>query len=863
MAVVFRDTLDVETLSIPSGDSQLESLWVSLRSTKSIIIGVIYRPPRAPVAPALDDLQTQIVHAASTSRPVYVLGDTNFDILKPSRPDVRNYLQMVNELEMKQLVTSQTRPTSGTLIDHILVRSTDDATTVRLEPCSWTDHDLLIAETPLVRERRRPPEVTIRSTRELVPDALCLDLLMSDWSTVYNSTDPDHKWKAWLTVWSPVIDMHMPLKTIKLRRPPAPWLTDDDDLRTLMRERDLADDERRAQPADEQATQRYRLLRNQVKSAQLRAKSAFFLASYRRSRRTTWADIRRHLISPAAAAAATPQAPRDPGWADRLNEHFATVGPRVAAVLEEVQREMAPLPPRPARVVSDAFRVRPVTLPELSSAIQRMSASRASGSDGVTIGMVRMTFPVIGPHLLDVINASLVSGKVPSDWKMANVIASHKSGSTDDPSNYRPLSLLSVVGKIAESIVCAQLMSYLLSNSILVESQHGFRPGRSTESAMLDAVSYLMDGLDKGLVGCLTTADTSKAFDSVQHPRLLEKLGWYSIDTHWFEDWLSDRRQVVRGGATVRPLTHGVIQGSLLGPILFLIYTNDLTSYLDSKVVMYADDVQFLHLGPPKEITALKAQVETTLQLANNWFVHNFLKINPTKTELLVIKTQRRQLNTEINVRFGDASIRPSTKAKILGVTVDPGLSFDSHVSTIIRRCYGTLGGLAKSAKGLPKGVKKLIVEMLIFPHIRYCMSVWSGCGKVQRHRLQKVINHCAQVVMGVRRSAHVTPLLQELGWQNIDELVKESDCSTLHYLLNNSHAPQCLTESFQRRSSLCNRETRATANTELQIPRTRTEHARNYFTCRSVRLWNTIPLEIRSARKSSACRRLYRKANN
>ena len=380
---------------------------------------------------------------------------------------------------------------------------------------------------------------------------------------------------------------------------------------------------------------------------------------------------------------------------------------------------------------------------------------------------------------------------------------------------------------------------------------------------MLDAVSYLMDGLDEGLVGCLTTADTSKAFDSVQHPRLLEKLGWYSIDTHWFEDWLSGRQQVVRGGATVRPLTHGVIQGSLLGPILFLIYTNDLASYLDSKIVMYADDVQFLHLGPPTEITALKSQVETTLELASNWFVHNFLKINPTKTELLVIKSQRRQLNRDINVRFGDANIRPSAKAKILGVIVDTGLSFELHVSTVIRRCYSTLGGLAKSAKGLPKEVKKLIVEMLIFPHIRYCMSVWSGCGKVQRQRLQKVINHCAQVVMGVRRSAHVTPLLQELGWRNIDELVAESDCGTLHYLLNDPHAPQCLTERFQYRSSVSSRETRATANTELEIPRMQTEHARHYFTCRSVGLWNTIPLEVRGARTSSACRKLYRKANN
>ena len=106
-----------------------------------------------------------------------------------------------------------------------------------------------------------------------------------------------------------------------------------------------------------------------MKSTQLKAKSVFFLASYRRSRRTTWTDIRRHLISPAAAAAATPQAPRDPGWADRLNEHLGAVGSLVASVLEEVQREIAPLPPRPARVMGDAFRVRPATLPELSSAI--------------------------------------------------------------------------------------------------------------------------------------------------------------------------------------------------------------------------------------------------------------------------------------------------------------------------------------------------------------------------------------------------------------------------------------------------------------------------------------------------------------
>ncbi|KAF0304402.1 Retrovirus-related Pol polyprotein from type-1 retrotransposable element R2 [Amphibalanus amphitrite] len=148
-----------------------------------------------------------------------------------------------------------------------------------VEPCSWSDHDLVIAETTLQRERRRPVEVTIRSTRDLVSDALCLDLLVSDWSAVYGSADPADKWRAWLAVWSPVIDRHMPEKTIRPRHAPAPWLTDSDDLRALMRERDLADGERRERPADELASQRYRLCRNRVKSAQLHAKSAFFLSA--------------------------------------------------------------------------------------------------------------------------------------------------------------------------------------------------------------------------------------------------------------------------------------------------------------------------------------------------------------------------------------------------------------------------------------------------------------------------------------------------------------------------------------------------------------------------------------------------------
>ena len=472
-----------------------------------------------------------------------------------------------------------------------------------------------------------------------------------------------------------------------------------------------------------------------------------------------------------------------------------------------------------------------------------------------------MTFPVIGPHLLNVINASLVSGVLPDEWKRATVVPIHKSGDADDPSNYRPVSVLPVVEKLAESVVCSQLVQYLMAHDVICDAQHGFRPGRSTESAMLDAVGYLIDALDHGLIGCLTTADTSKAFDSVQHPRLLEKLGWYGIQSHWFQAWLSDRVQSVRGGSTILPITHGVVQGSLLGPILFLIFTNDLVSHVqDSKVVMYADDVQFLHKCLPQNVSDLRARVEHTMNTAQGWYIENTLKINPSKTDVVLIKSrQRRAATADFCMHFGDAMVQPSPKAKVLGIVVDEGLTFESHVSAVVRRCYAVLGGLCKFTHRLPQQVKQMIVEALVFPHIVYCLTVWSGCGVTQRRRIQKMINHCAQVVKGTRRSAHVTPLLRDLKWPSLETLICERDLGMMHSILRDLRAPSSLCERVSYRSDVSARESRATHANLLELPRVRTEHARRFFQYRASEWWNAAPESVKSARTAYGCRRKAR----
>ena len=522
----------------------------------------------------------------------------------------------------------------------------------------------------------------------------------------------------------------------------------------------------------------FRISRNAVKTAQHRACSDYFLSSYRHSKSTTWKDIRRFLVS-SSKPQSSPHSPQShqPGWMDRLNRYFADVGSTVAEDLAAADTGET-LGPRPPRVISGAFSPRPATLPELSAALQRMSSSKSSGADGITIAMLRTTFPVVGPHLLHVINNCIVHSDLPSPWRAATVVPLHKSGNMGDPSNYRPISVLPVVAKLCERVVCSQLMDYLTVNHIICPQQYGFRPGLSTEAALLDAVGYITDNIDGGRVTSLVTADTSKAFDSVEHGRLLEKLGWYGIDDRWFRAWLSDRTQSVRGGTGAGlPVTHGIVQGSILGPVLFLVFTNDLSQHIPhGKLIMYADDAQFIDADSTGNLPELKRRVEECLSVALRWFTQNRLKVNPTKTDMLVLKSSRQSVNPNFAVRFGSSEITPVQSVKILGVHIDSCLTWEHHVAVITRCCYCILIGLARMQRRVPRETKRQLVEALVFPHLQYCMCVWGICTVTQKRRLQRCINFGARLVTGLGYRERISGALSELGWRPIQDMVAERD---------------------------------------------------------------------------------------
>ena len=326
--------------------------------------------------------------------------------------------------------------------------------------------------------------------------------------------------------------------------------------------------------------------------------------------------------------------------ADDFNCVFASVGERIATELREAGGEGEALSPRPPRVTSAGLVLQPVTLPNLSESLRELSSSRAVGMDGIPLFAIRNCFAVIAPHLLHLINVSIVTRVFPSAWKMASVVPIHKSGPRDSASNFRPISILPALSKLCEKVVCTQLSVFLAKHDLFSPSQYAYRSCHSTEDAVMDAVEWMTRRVDAGHIVSVTSIDLSKAFDSVDHGVLLMKLQWHGVDPGWFQSYLDGRRQVVRGGSLSLSLSHGVPQGSLVGPILFSIFTNDLPSHVPhGHIVSYADDTQLFDSSHPDDLSLLKSRQEQTILAVQSFFTANSLKMNPTKTSLLLVGT--------------------------------------------------------------------------------------------------------------------------------------------------------------------------------------------------------------------------------
>ena len=363
---------------------------------------------------------------------------------------------------------------------------------------------------------------------------------------------------------------------------------------------------------------------------------------------------------------------------------------------------------------------------------------------------------------------------------------------------------------------------------------------------MVDVVSNIAANRDEGRVTCVASCDLSKAFDAVDRETLFAKLEWYGIADHWFRDYFKDRTQSVRGSSSLENVDFGVVQGSTVGPMLFNLFTNDLSSHLSGgcKVVSYADDSVLLHSAPPTVdgLLQLRQNVEGDLETLSQWFRSNGLKVNPNKTDMTLVGTPSAvKKAANFRLTFEGITLEPADHIKILGVILDQNLSMEKQTARVVQRGYGTLITLKKLRGTLPPSTMETLVRSLVMPHVTYCLPAWAPPTQNLQIRVNKMLNFAIRVVTRKRKSDHVSAARKQLGWMTFHDFIKYRDCALVHRLVHSTEAPENLRSLVCSRADISGRTTRATVDGKLHIQRCRLQATHKTVPVRAFKTWNSL----------------------
>ena len=849
VAIITKADIASTALKLPDSQcpgSQLESQWalIKLERNRQLIVCSLYRPPRyteAALRADFSDLENQLqrVLIDYPTVPLVICGDLNCDLLKDPGNHVRQHLGVfLSDYSLEQLVTVPTF-TSGSLLDVCVVKDRAIVCNCSVTHCDFSPHKFISVSIDLPKQRKKPTVISSRSLNRIDLNALNSDLLLVDWEDVFSSVTVSDQWDAFLARFMPVIDSHAPIKNLTIRNPTAPPVSDVT--------RDLMSQRRAALRRSGRESVEYKELNRTVRSALRRDRRRELQREINeRGPTKVWQSIRAVVAGKKDGQKTQPDMS-----ADDLNSFFVSVGPRVAAEIQ-AQGVPADVSVRLPRVGACSYKLSVVSLEELGHTVFSMRNSSACGADGVCVRMLKAGFPAIGDVIQHIVNTSITQADIPDPWKHSIIHPIYKTGNPSDPSNFRPISLVPVIMKVVERVIHRQLYHYLSHNHLLAPSQHGFRPRHSTETALLSVTDRILNATDRGEISMLCLIDLSKCFDVIDHELLIKKLEMHGIETSWFAAYLQGHTQSVslndgsRRGVLSQPLpnTMGVFQGSALGPLLFTVFSNDLSLYAgDASVFQYADDTQVLVSGPRGDLRGLIARMEASLSSLNNWFNAHALKVNANKTQLMTFGSRQNLRNLpEYKVMFSDAALQPCAQVGNLGVVFDSALTWEAHVSELSRRCVGLLIGLSHVRHYLPDGVLRTIVSALVVSRVRYCLTVYGNGSQKNFDRLQKIMNFAARVIFGRRKFDHVSDLRDLLGWMTPRAMAEYQTLVTAHKVIQRRE-PEGLASLF-----VTNRDTRARSTRQdymYHIPRPRLETGKRRFGYRAPVLLNDLAADV------------------
>jgi len=486
--------------------------------------------------------------------------------------------------------------------------------------------------------------------------------------------------------------------------------------------------------------------------------------------------------------------------------------------------------------------------------LDKLNVNKATGPDNISARVLKECSEEISAILEVIFNKSLEQSSVPDDWKQANVVPIFKKGEKYNPANYRPVSLTCICSKLLEHILVSNIMRHLMEYNILVDAQHGFRSKRSCDTQLVQFIHDLTQNMDsafnkKHKQTDVIIMDFAKAFDKVPHRRLIDKLEYYGIrgyTSKWIASWLNGRTQkVVLDGiiSNSTDVISGVPQGSVLGPILFLIFINDLPEGITSSVRLFADDcVLYRNIRSMRDCQTLQDDIDLLAVWESNWL----MEFNVGKCNSMMISRQHPDRLFNFNYHLHGQTLESVTSAKYLGVTITSNLDWGLHTKNICSKATQTLGFIRRNLALAPRATKGLAYQTLVRPKLEYASPVWSPHQQKDIHKIEMVQRTAARwTCRRWRNTSHVGEMLSELEWPTLEH---RRDISSLSFFYKIHHNTVSIDTDTYLQPVLNARQTRSNHPFQYRRPMAYSDALKNSFFPRTIHKWNNLPLAAVSA---------------
>ena len=758
VAIYIKSNHDYSTTELDEyniSSNNIEILWITVSNPnqRKTVIGVVYRPPQSSIQLFTTTI-TELVSKINTgrNRDMFILGDFNINYATKggqSRKQLKEFEALTN---LNQLIQVPTRySTNNSIIDLIFTNSSNIMNCGTLD-LNLGDHEVIFVTRKKSKDKFNIVESVGRSYLNYNKELFQQQLKDHDWTSLNEITDANSYWNGLVSVVREYLDPMCPLKKIKIKNKDDPWITAEliDLIKDKDRARMIAKRTNRNEDWD-----RAKRLRNLAKMELRRAKSNFItenLSRYSNDGKKFWEQIGYLLPKNKSKSKInlvnhdTKQQILDKNVADYINDFFCNIGPSLASNFGSVWRYHG------NRVEDNIQDIMTDEL-EIIKLCKTIDIYKSSAVSNLSSRVLKDVFLAIPEKIVALMNISLITCTFPDAWEKANVVPLFKGGDRTNVNNFRPVSLLPLPGKLLERIVHSRLINFFDMHNVLNPNQGGFRAGHSTTNTI---ACFTDDILHLNESECTMAAfiDLCKAFDTVNHYILIKKLeenGIRGNTLNWVRSYLNSRSQCVLANGIIsdtRSIVCGVPQGSILGPLMFLIYINDIDAGCQGcSIRLYADDT--VMYTSAKNVAKAATDLQRNLDRFAEWCTQNQLTINTKKSKCVLFGSKKFTKIKDLPVIILNNKVLDYVDSyKYLGVTLDRNLNFQQYVREVFNLVSHKIYMLSRIRQFINKDVSLLIYKTKILPYLDYGDILYDGADSKSLVRLQKLQNRALRVCL-------------------------------------------------------------------------------------------------------------------